>query len=164
MEKRHAWHYNTYVPASEPARLFISRLPETPMIKKHLLAWIPMVFLAILNGVIRDTTYGQALSHELAHQVSTITLILIFTVYIWFLSRKWPLHSLVQATAIGAAWLMLTVAFEFAMGRYMNGLSWVELFRAYDLLSGNLWIMVPLSLGVLPAVFFLLTRYSKCPG
>jgi hypothetical protein len=64
------------------------------MIEKHLLAWIPMVFLAILNGVIRDATYGQALSNELAHQVSTITLILIFTVYIGFLSRKWPLHSL----------------------------------------------------------------------
>jgi len=133
------------------------------MITKYLLAWFPMVFLAILNGIIRDTTYGQAVSHELAHQVSTISLILIFTVYVWFLSRTWPLCSLAQSAAIGAIWLALTVAFEFAMGRFISGLSWEEMLRAYNLLSGNLWILVPLSVGLLPSVFFLLARYSKCP-
>ena len=133
------------------------------MITKYLLAWIPMVFLAIMNGIIRDTTYGRALSGEIAQQISTITLMLVFVVYVWFLSRKWPIRSLAEAAAIGAAWLALTIAFEFALGRFMSGLSWEEMFRAYDLLSGNLWILVPLSLGVLPAVFFLLARYSKCP-
>ncbi len=122
-----------------------------------------MVFLAIMNGIIRDTTYGRALSGEIAQQISTITLMLVFVVYVWFLSRKWPIRSLAEAAAIGAAWLALTIAFEFALGRFMSGLSWEEMFRAYDLLSGNLWILVPLSLGVLPAVFFLLARYSKCP-
>jgi hypothetical protein len=133
------------------------------MTRKYLLAWIPMVFLAILNGIIRDATYGQALSNELAHQVSTITLILIFTVYVGFLSRKWPLSSFSHAAVIGVAWLLLTVAFEFALGRFISGLSWQEMFRAYDLLSGNLWMLVPLSVGLLPTVFFLINQHPESP-
>ena len=133
------------------------------MIKKHLLAWIPMIFLAILNGGLRDFTYGQAVSHELAHQISTVTLILVFTVYTWVLGRIWPLASLRQAALVGAVWLLLTVAFEFALGRFLSGLSWEEMFRAYELLSGNLWMLVPLSVGLLPAVFFLINQNSKHP-
>jgi len=128
------------------------------MIKKHLLAWIPMVFLAILNGGLRDFTYGQAVSHELAHQISTVTLILVFTVYTWVLGRIWPLASLRQTALVGILWLILTVAFEFALGRFLSGLSWEEMFRAYDLLSGNLWILVPLSVALLPSLVFLTGR------
>ena len=131
------------------------------MIKKHLLAWIPMIFLAILNGGLRDFTYGQAVSQDLAHQISTITLILVFAVYVWFLGRIWPLASLRQAALVGTVWLILTVAFEFAIGHFISGLSWDEMFRAYDLLSGNLWMLVPLSVGLLPTVFHLINQYSK---
>ena len=133
------------------------------MTRKYLLAWIPMVFLAILNGGLRDFTYGQVISQNLAHQVSTITLILVFTVYVWVLGRIWPLASLRQAALVGAVWLLLTVAFEFALGRFLSGLSWEEMFRAYNFLSGNLWILVPLSVGLLPTIFFLTSQYSKRP-
>ena len=131
------------------------------MTRKYLLAWIPMIFLAILNGGLRDFTYGQVISQNLAHQISTITLILVFTVYVWVLGRIWPLASLRQAALVGAVWLLLTVAFEFALGRFLSGLSWEEMFRAYDLLSGNLWMFVPLSVGLLPTVFHLINQYSK---
>ena len=133
------------------------------MTRKYLLAWIPMIFLAILNGGLRDFTYGQVISQNLAHQVSTITLILVFTVYVWVLGRIWPLASLRQAALVGAVWLLLTVAFEFALGRFLSGLSWEEMFRAYNFLSGNLWILVPLSVGLLPTIFFLTSQYSKRP-
>ncbi|TVQ75247.1 MAG: hypothetical protein EA363_00765 [Balneolaceae bacterium] len=128
------------------------------MFKKYLLAWFPMVLLAILNGVIREATYGQMVSHDLAHQISTVTLILAFSVYVWFLGRIWPLASLRQAALVGTVWLALTVAFEFAMGRFISGLSWEEMFRAYDLLSGNLWILVPLAVALLPSLMFLTGR------
>ncbi len=128
------------------------------MIARYLLAWFPMVLLAILNGGLRDFTYGQTLSHDLAHQISTITLILIFTLYVWFLGRIWPLPSLHQAAIVGALWLVLTVIFEFGMGLFVTGLTWMEMFRAYDLLSGNLWILVPLAVALLPSLIFLSGR------
>jgi len=128
------------------------------MIKKHLLAWIPMIFLAILNGGLRDFTYAQMVSQVHAHQISTVTLIFVFTIYVWFLGRIWPLASLRQAALVGTVWLTLTVAFEFAMGRFISGLSWEEMFRAYDISSGNLWILVPLAVALLPSLMFLTGR------
>jgi len=128
------------------------------MIKKYLLAWIPMIFLAILNGGLRDFTYAQMVSQAHAHQISTVTLISVFTIYVWFLGRIWPLASLRQAALVGTVWLTLTVAFEFAIGLFISGLSWEEMFRAYDLSSGNLWILVPLAVALLPSLMFLTGR------
>ena len=128
------------------------------MIARYLLAWFPMVLLAILNGALRDFTYAQMVSQVHAHQISTVTLIFVFTIYVWFLGRIWPLASLRQAALVGTVWLTLTVAFEFAMGRFISGLSWEEMFRAYDISSGNLWILVPLAVALLPSLMFLTGR------
>ena len=128
------------------------------MIARYLLAWFPMVLLAIFNGGLRDFTYAQMVSQVHAHQISTVTLIFVFTIYVWFLGRIWPLASLRQAALVGTVWLTLTVAFEFAMGRFISGLSWEEMFRAYDISSGNLWILVPLAVALLPSLMFLTGR------
>lgn len=32
---------------------------EPPSMLKYLLAWIPMVFIAIVNGVLREAWYGK---------------------------------------------------------------------------------------------------------
>ena len=42
---------------------------------KYFLAWIPMVIIAIANGVLREFTYGEHLTELRAHQVSTVTAI-----------------------------------------------------------------------------------------
>ena len=52
------------------------------MILLYLLAWIPMVFIAIFNGIIREATYGKSLTELQAHQVSTLTGVLLFGSYI----------------------------------------------------------------------------------
>ncbi len=123
---------------------------------RYLLAWLPMVLLAILNGVIREITYGQAMSGKHAHQLSTFTLILIFAVYIWYLNLKWPLASLRQAALVGLIWLVLTVIFEFGMGRFISGQSWEQMFQAYNILFGNLWLLVPVAVAVLPSAVYLI--------
>ena len=45
---------------------------------KYVLAWIPMVFIAIANGAIREGWYGKHVSELQAHQVSTVTGVLLF--------------------------------------------------------------------------------------
>jgi hypothetical protein len=49
---------------------------------KYVLAWIPMVFIAIANGAIREGWYGKHVSELQAHQISTVTGVLLFGVYI----------------------------------------------------------------------------------
>ena len=134
------------------------------MVTRYLFAWIPMIFIAVFNGTMRDFTYGQAVSYELAHQISTITLIVLFALYVWFLGRIWPLSSLKQAALIGAIWLVLTILFEFALGRFVTGLTWEQMFQAYDLLSGNLWTLVPLAVALLPSLIYLQNNNQAAPS
>src|SRR5262249_8133076 len=57
--------------------------------------------------------------------------------------RIWPIASNSQAIAIGAMWLVLTIAFEFALGRLVSGLSWRQMIADCDLSAGRLWALVP---------------------
>ena len=54
---------------------------------KYLLAWIPMVFIAIVNGVLREAWYGKQLGDLRAHQLSTLIGALLFGVYIGAVMR-----------------------------------------------------------------------------
>jgi hypothetical protein len=125
---------------------------------RYTLAWLPMVVLAILNGTLREFTYGKAMSKLHAHQLSSVTLILMFVVYVWFLNSKWPLHSLVQAAVVGLIWLALTVLFEFGIGRSISHQSWEQLLQAYNIFDGNLWPLVLAAVAILPTLVFWLRR------
>lgn len=91
------------------------------MVLKYGIAWIPMVFIAVANGALRQFAYGKYPSELLAHQVSSMTGMILFCLYTWFLNLHWPLESSRQAVAIGLIWLILTVAFEFIFRHYFAG-------------------------------------------
>jgi len=119
---------------------------------KYVLAWVPMVFIGIGNGILRQTTYGRFTDELLAHQISTITAIAFFGLYVWFLITRWPIPTSGQAFAIGLIWLVLTVAFEFIFGHYIMGHPWARLLQDYNILEGRLWSLVLLWITVAPYV------------
>jgi hypothetical protein len=127
---------------------------EIVVILKYSLAWIPMVFIAILNGIFRESVLAKALSELRAHQLSCVTGILLFFGYTWLLSLKWPLESTGQAVLIGIIWLLLTVAFEFSFGHYVAHHSWARLVQDYNILAGRLWVVVLLGVAFLPLIVF----------
>ena len=47
------------------------------MMWKYVLAWIPMVFIAIANGALREGWYSKHLSELQTHQVSTVIGVLV---------------------------------------------------------------------------------------
>jgi uridine phosphorylase len=100
---------------------------------KYTLAWFPMVLIAILNGVLRQSWYANYMSDLRAHQISTLTAILLFGIYIWALTRIWKLESAAQALVVGLIWLGLTVAFEFLFGHFAAGHPWRRLLQDYNL-------------------------------
>lgn len=130
------------------------------MVLRYTLAWLPMVVLAVLNGTLREFTYGKAMSELHAHQLSSVTLILIFAAYVWLLSSRWPLYTPGQAIVVGLIWLVLTVLFEFGMGCYISHQSWEQLLQAYNIFAGNLWPLVLVAVAVLPALAFWLRRMA----
>ncbi len=124
------------------------------MILKYTIAWIPMVFIAIANGAIRQLGYGKFLSELLAHQVSCLAGIILFFLYTWVLALRWPLESSRQTFAVGLIWLGLTIAFEFLFGRYVAKLPWGRLLHDYNLLEGRLWPLVLIAVTILPYAIF----------
>ena len=124
------------------------------MVLKYALAWIPMVFIAIANGVLRQYSYGRWMKKLSAHQLSSLTAVILFYLYTWILGKKLPLESLRQALAIGIIWLCLTVAFEFLFGHYVANHPWSRLIQDYNLLSGRLWALVLLAVTAAPFVVY----------
>ena len=94
-----------------------------------------MVFIAIANGAIREGWYGKHVSELQAHQISTVTGVLLFGFYIWMLIRFWRPASTGQALTIGLVWLGMTVAFEFLFGHYVAKRPWRELLRDYNIFA-----------------------------
>ena len=124
------------------------------MVVKYTLAWLPMIFIAIANGVIREFGYGRLLGELRAHQVSSVTAIILFYLYTWFLSFRWPLEASRQAFAVGLIWLSLTIAFEFLFGHYVAKLPWSRLLHDYNILAGRLWSLVLIAIAMAPYVMY----------
>ena len=124
------------------------------MILRYVLAWLPMMFVGIINGVIREVSYGKMLSELQAHQVSTITGALLLGLYIWIIIRIWSPASLLQAVLIGVLWLGLTITFEFLFGHYIAGHSWSHLLKDYNLLAGRVWLLILVWITVAPLLFY----------
>jgi hypothetical protein len=130
------------------------------MIWRYVLAWIPMVIIAILNAAIREGGYKKLVGELRAHQLSTLTALILFGAYIWGITRLWPLQSAGQAALIGLIWLALTVAFEFLFGHYVMGNPWQKLFHDYNLRAGRVWVLVLIWITVAPYVFYSLRASS----
>jgi hypothetical protein len=124
------------------------------MILKYFLAWFGMMILAIINGGLRDYAYKSHVGDLPAHQISTVTLIVLLAGYIWVLTTRWPIKSKSQALVIGGMWFLMTEAFEFGMGRFISGESWSSLLHAYNVFAGQAWIFIPLWVLIGPYVFF----------
>ncbi len=119
-------------------------------ILKYALLWIPLVFIAVINGAIRDFTYTDSLGELTAHQLSTLTGIILFGIYIWAIGLKWKIESVRQAITIGLMWLALTVAFEFLFFHYVAGHPWSTLLEAYNIFKGKVWVLVLIFVTVAP--------------
>ncbi|MFC1557209.1 hypothetical protein ACFL5L_04425 [candidate division KSB1 bacterium] len=124
------------------------------MIIRYTLMWIPLVFLAILNGVVRELWYKQYLEELAAHQVSTLSGILIFGLFVLILSFRWRIESAGQAGTVGAIWLLLTLSFEFLFGHYVMGHPWNRLLHDYNIFAGRVWSLLLIWITVLPFIIF----------
>lgn len=122
---------------------------------KIFLFWLPMVAIAFANATLRELVLVKYFNELHAHQLSTITLIVLCAAYVWFVFQFLDIHGSGQAFLIGAFWIVLTVLFEFSLGRF-NGKSWEILFLDYNFLKGRIWLLFLISLLFLPYLTLLM--------
>jgi len=130
------------------------------MIKKSILVWLLIIPLAILNGTLREAFLIPWIGESYAEPVSVIILcLLIFIVSLVFIPR---IGKEEQKTywKIGILWIVLTIVFETILGLAM-GNSFRELLKAYDITTGNLWLIVVIFMGIAPWLVAKIKRINK---
>jgi hypothetical protein len=147
----------TLAPMAVPARrdgvrAAARRFGRDRTLRRWLIAWVGAPVLAIVNGAIRELVYKEQVGESTADQISVAPLIALLALYFWVLQRRWPLATRREALSMGAAWAALSVLFEFGFGHYVEGDSWADLLRTYDVTAENLWILIPLWIAAGPAV------------
>jgi hypothetical protein len=121
---------------------------------RYVLAWVPMLVIAVANSALRQTTFGKVLPELRAHQLSTLSGSVLIGLYIWLVIRTWPPSSGREALLIGLVWLVLTVGFEFFMGLVLLHRPLSEVLREYNLVAGRVWLLFLIWLAAAPWVFF----------
>lgn len=115
--------------------------------------WVLMAVVAILNGGFREIVLIPRVGDYIGHVLSTALLVAAILV-ISFIYFRWTSigYSQVELLLVGVLWTVLTVGFEFVVG-YVEGTPISVTLGQYDVLAGQVWIAVPLTLLVSPLLF-----------
>lgn len=124
------------------------------MFLQYSLLWFVLVVIAILNGILREWTYGRYITELLAHQLSTLTGIMFSGAFVYFVHQYWPIASMSQAWKIGFIWLVATVLFEFGFGHYIAGHSWQRLINDYNIFEGRVWMLFLIWVVLMPVIIY----------
>src|SRR3569832_2504349 len=121
---------------------------------RYVLAWIPMLVIAVANGAFRQLTFGKVMSEPHAHQLSTLIGSFWIGAFIWLVVHTWPPSSGRQALLVGVVWVLLTVAFETFMGLVLQHRPIQDVLYENNLSAGRVWTLFLIWLGVAPWSFF----------
>lgn len=119
--------------------------------------WPGLAALGFVNGALREGVLVGAMGVTLAGRLSVFILMALVFLFTWIANRKWPIGGRAAALAIGLVWGVLTVGFEAGLTLAMGEPPEAALAH-YDILSGSLWPLVPLSTVLSPPVVRLLAR------
>jgi hypothetical protein len=108
------------------------------IILKGIIVWLVFIVAESLNGTVRILWLVPSFGDIRAHQISFITgSFLVLTIATLFV--RWLQAARVsQLLAVGVLWLLLTVAFEIVLGRFILAYSWEQISADYNVFKGGL--------------------------
>lgn len=115
--------------------------------------WVLMAVLAVLNGGFREVVLVPRIGEYPAHVLSTALLVgaILVVSYLYFTNTLLN-YSWLELLLVGVVWALLTVGFEFLVG-YVEGTPVSVTLAQYDVLAGQVWVLVLLTLLFAPLVF-----------
>ena len=125
-------------------------MPE--VVIKSLGIWLVIVIVAIINGVAREKILTPLIGSSFSLPLSGITLSVLVLVVTYFTI---PFIGEVKTGSylyIGLLWVILTLSFEYLFGHYVTGKPWYEINQVFNILKGNLFILVLIVSAVSPWV------------
>ncbi|WP_418282754.1 hypothetical protein [Halorubrum sp. DTA98] len=112
-----------------------------------------MAIIAVANGGFREIVLIPRVGDYPGHVLSTALLVIaILVVSFGFFRWTSITYSRAELVIVGVGWTVLTVGFEFLVG-YAEGTPVSVTLGQYDVLAGQVWIAVPLTLLASPLLF-----------
>jgi len=107
--------------------------------QRAILVWMLIILAETVHGTIREIFIAPHLGDLRARQLGVLVACgLIFGVT-WFTVRWMGARTRGAQFAVGLAWVVLTIIFEFALGRAL-GASWDRIFSDYNPARGGLML------------------------
>lgn len=120
-------------------------------------AWLIILPVMIANGALRELVLRPMMGTGAAEILSALMGVAIIIVMTRYLLRPIAGRRAAELIRASATLVLLTMAFEIAFGRYVEGLSWTEMLGNYAVWRGHLWPLVLATIALMP---FLWGRWS----
>lgn len=123
------------------------------MIIRAAAVWLLLLVIAVGAGTLRTALLEPRIGERAAHIIGTLLVAAIIAAVIWA-TAGWlsPARNRAELLAVGVSWVAATVLFELGFGHYVMGHSWARLLADYNLLAGRLWLLVLLTLLLMPVI------------
>jgi ribosomal protein S18 acetylase RimI-like enzyme len=128
---------------------------------RAVLVWLVIIAVETVHGVLRTILLVPLVGDFPARRVSVFTGSLLIFGVAWVFVRWIGANTRLRLLSVGMLWVVLTVLFEIALGRFALGLSWDRIAEDYDVTRGGL-----LSFGLLfmAAAPTLAAKLRGCSG
>ena len=100
--------------------------------------WFFVMMVETLHGFYRAKVLAHWIGDAAAHDVSLFTGSLVILLIVLACIGWIPSRSALTLLLVGLTWVVLTIAYELALGRLAFHRSWAEIASDFDLLHGRL--------------------------
>ncbi|GBF38188.1 hypothetical protein [Leptospira johnsonii] len=127
---------------------------------KYILSWFLLLLAALLNAAIRELAYKDFFEEHLSHQISVFTGLILISIPILYISKKWPFKDRMQSFVIGLIWFFMTDLFEFLMFFRVSENPYKDFLKVHNIFAGEFWILILIWLVISPVLFYQSSRRS----
>ena len=127
------------------------------MILKSLLVWHLIIPLAFANGALREWVLVPLFGEKFANPISGIILCISMFIVSYIFIPKLGKGTKKTYISIGLLWFFSTIIFETVLG-FIMGTAFIEIINAYNITTGNLWLIVVIFTGIVP---YLVAKLKK---
>jgi hypothetical protein len=122
------------------------------LLLKAFAIWLVFMIAESLNGTLRILWLVPSLGDRTAHQLSFVTGAILIVAIATLFIRWLHVSRVPQLLGVGVLWIVLTLAFEIALGRFILGYSWGQIAVDYNVYQGGLMPFGLVWLGLSPFI------------
>ena len=104
------------------------------------LVWMLFTLAETGSGMVREVFIAPVIGGMRARQIGVLVGCVVIFVIAWLTARWMGASSRRQQFTVGAFWVILTLAFEFALGR-ATGASWSRILSDYNPAHGGFMLL-----------------------